>query len=160
VFRRSREASTRTEQLSQATLDTNRAIDSLKKGEIAPAIESLRGALAADPNFAAANHYMGIAQSAQQNWVEANKAFSAAVEESPSDPEIHFNFGVALRKQGDWQGAAREFESAAALRPGQVSTMCQLADALSHAGETERAQAELDRVKEIGSCNATPDNAR
>jgi Flp pilus assembly protein TadD len=76
------------------------------------------------------------------------------VQESPSNPEIHFNFAVSLQKQGDWDGAAREFQSAVDLRPGQVPVMCQLADALSRAGQIERAQAELQRAKELGSCDA------
>src|SRR5262249_54894368 len=146
VFKRSREVSTHFAQRSQAMSETNKAIDSLKKGEVAPAIEFLHAALAADPQFADANHYMGIAQTAQQNWPEANRSFNAAVQESQSSPDIHFNFGVALQKQGDWSGAAREFESAASLRPGQVPIMCQLANALTHAGEAERAQDVLKRV--------------
>ena len=150
AFRHSREVSATVAQRSEAVLDTNKAIDSLKKGQVPPAIEFLRAALAADPEFADANHYMGIAQSAQQNWAEANRAFNAAVQESPSNPEIHFNFAISLEKQGDWEGAARELQSAVDLRPGQVPVMCQLAGALSHAGQTERARAELDQVKEIG----------
>jgi Flp pilus assembly protein TadD len=154
VFRQSREVSAAVAQRSEATLETNKAIDSLKKGQVLPAIDSLRAALAADPDFADANHYMGIAQSAQQNWPEANRAFNAAVQENPSNPEIHFNFAVSLRKQGDWEGAAREFQSVVDLRPGQVQVMCQLADTLLRAGQTERANAELERVKEFGSCDA------
>jgi Tfp pilus assembly protein PilF len=156
VFRRSRAASTAVSQRSEAMSDTDKAIDSLKKGQVPPAIEFLRAALAADPNFADANHYMGIAQSAQQNWSEANRAFNAAVLESPSNPEIHFNFAISLEKQGDWEAAAREFQSAADLRPGQVPVMCQLAGALVRAGQTERAQAEMEKVKELGSCDAPP----
>ena len=114
-------------------LATNTAIDSLKKGQIAPAIESLRAALADDPDFAEANHYMGIAQSAQQNWPDANQAFNEALQDSPSNPMIHYNFAIALEKQGDWTGAAREFQSVLSLRPAQVQTMCQLAEALKRA---------------------------
>jgi hypothetical protein len=37
--------------------------------------------------------------------------------------------------------------------------MCQLADALSRAGQIERAQAELQRAKELGSCDAVQGKA-
>jgi tetratricopeptide (TPR) repeat protein len=154
VFQRSREASADATQRTEAILKTNSAIESLKKGEIAPAIESLRAALAADPDFADANHYMGIAQSAQQNWPEANRAFSAAVQASPSNPQIHFNYGVALEKQGDWNNAVLQFQSVILLRPSEVQARCQLADALLHAGQTERAQTEMQSARELGSCDA------
>jgi tetratricopeptide (TPR) repeat protein len=155
VFRRSREASAAVTNRTEAVLKTNSAVESLKKGQVAPAIESLRAALAADPDFADANHYMGIAQSAQQNWPEANRAFSAAVQASPENPQIHFNYGVSLEKQGDWTNAARQFQVVVSLRPAEVQARCQLADALLHAGQTEQAQAELQNAKELGSCDVT-----
>jgi tetratricopeptide (TPR) repeat protein len=154
VFQRSREASANVTNRTQAILKTNSAIESLKKGQLVPAIESLRAALAADPDFADANQYMGIAQSAQQNWPEANRAFSAAVQASPSNPQIHFNYGVALEKQGDWTNAVLQFQSVILLRPSEVQARCQLADALLHAGQTERAQTEMQSARELGSCDA------
>ncbi len=154
MFRQSRDAAAAASRRSEAILATNTAIDSLKKGQVAPAIESLRSALASDPDFAEANHYMGIAQSAEQNWQEANRSFNAAVQQSPSDPSIHYNYAVSLEKQGDWNNAAREFQTVLSLRPGQVQTMCQYADALMHAGQTELAKAEWQHAKELGSCSA------
>jgi tetratricopeptide (TPR) repeat protein len=153
VFRRSREASSEATQRTEAILKTNSAIESLKKGQFALAIESLQAALAADPNFADANHYMGIAQSAQQNWPEANRAFVAAVQASPSNPMIHFNYGVALEKQGDWNSAVQQFQSVVLLRPSEVQARCQLADALLHAGQKDRALAELQNAQQLGSCD-------
>jgi Tfp pilus assembly protein PilF len=155
VFKRSREATANGAQRTEAIEKTNVAIESLKKGQIAPAIESLRAALAADPDFPDANHYMGIAQSAQQNWPEANRAFSAAVQASPANPQIHFNYGVALEKQGDWNNAARQFEVVISLRPEEVQARCQLADSLLHAGQTDRAHAELQNAMELGSCGGS-----
>ena len=38
--------------------------------------------------------------------MDGNRAFSAAAQADPANPDIHFNFGVALEKQGDWAGAA------------------------------------------------------
>jgi protein O-GlcNAc transferase len=154
AFRQSREASAAAINRTEAVLKTNSAIESLKKGEVLPAIESLRAALVADPDFSDANHYMGIAQSAQQNWPEANRAFSAAVQASPSNPQIHFNYGVALEKQGDWSNAARQFEVVVSLRPAEVEARCQLAAALMHAGQAERAQTELENAEQLGSCEA------
>ena len=155
VFKRSREASSSATNRTEAILKTNSAIESLKKGEIAPAIESLRAALVADPDSVDANHYMGIAQSAQQNWPEANRAFTAAVQGSPDNPQIHFNYGVALEKQGDWNDAASQFQVVISLRPAQVQARCQLADALLHAGQTDRAHAELQNAMELGSCSGS-----
>jgi Tfp pilus assembly protein PilF len=155
VFRRSREASAAAARHSEATLETNKAIELLQKGRVPEAIEALRTALAAQPDFAEANHYMGIARSAEKNWMEANRAFSAAVQARPGNPEIHFNFGVALEKQGDWMGAAREFENVVSLRPGQAQAACQMASALLRAGESDRAKTALQRAKELGPCNVS-----
>jgi Tfp pilus assembly protein PilF len=153
AFRRAREASAALSRRSEADLATNRAIDLLKKGQVEPAIEALRSALNAKPDSADANHYMGIAQSAQGHWAEANQAFNAAVLAGPSNPEILFNYGVALEKQNNWSGAALQFERAAYLRPGQPQAACMLADALARGGDSERAKAALQRARELGPCN-------
>jgi Flp pilus assembly protein TadD len=62
---------------------------------------------------------------------------------------------VALEKQGDWNNAARQFEVVISLRPEEVQARCQLADSLLHAGQTDRAHAELQNAMELGSCGGS-----
>jgi Tfp pilus assembly protein PilF len=151
-FQRANELSAAADRHSEAVLHTNKGIESLKQGDLSQALEALRSALAAEPDFADAHHYLGIAYSASGKWGEASREFTAASQKKPSDPEIHFNFGVALVRQGDWQGAIREFNSVTAIRPGHPQAHCWLADALSRIGDKQRSQSELEKARELGSC--------
>jgi protein O-GlcNAc transferase len=152
VFRQSRDASATASRYSDAVLNTNRAIELLKKGSVDAAIDALKTALAAVPNSADANHYMAIAQSARQNWTEANRAFRAAVEAGPLNPDIHFNYGVALERQHDWAAAVNQFETVVSLRPAHGQGRCMLAEALAHAGEADRSGKTLEQARQLGFC--------
>ncbi|MBM3775165.1 MAG: tetratricopeptide repeat protein [Acidobacteria bacterium] len=95
---------------------------------------------------------LGVALAAEGHFEEANRAFAAALETEPRNPEIRFNFGVALTRQRNWPAAADEFARVTALRPGRPAAHCSLAGALFQAGEKERAQAELGRARQSGPC--------
>jgi Tfp pilus assembly protein PilF len=147
AFRRAKELSGNAANRSEAVLQTNRAIELLKQGKLAPAIEALELALTE------ANHYMGIAQSAEARWPEADQAFRHAIQSDPSNPDIHYNFGVALEKQRDWSAAAKEFDAVIALRPGHAEATCRLADALFRSGDEIRGAKALTQAKELGKCD-------
>ncbi len=151
-FRRAVELSAAADKHTEAVLLTNKAIEQLKKGNVSQAVEALRAALAAEPSFAEAHHYLGIACGATGKWDDANREFNAALQKKPSDPEIHFNFGVALARQRDWQGAVREFSSVTVTRPGHAQAHCWLAEGLSRIGDQQGAQRELAQARNLGSC--------
>jgi Tfp pilus assembly protein PilF len=151
-FQRATELSAAADKQAEAVLQTNKGIEYLKKADSSQAIEALRSALAADPDFAEAHHYLGIAFSTTGKWGEANREFAAALQKRPSDPEIHFNYGVSLIRQGDLQGAIREFSSVIAITPRHPQAHCWLADALSRVGDKARSQSELEVARELGPC--------
>src|SRR5581483_2838642 len=153
MFQKSREASRAMAAHSEAVLQTNRAIDFLKHGQVNEAAEALQAALKAEPGFAEANEYMGITQSALGNWRGANQAFQTALQVSPSDPDIHLNYGVSLEKQREWLRAATEFESVLSLRPGHPQAACRLADALERAGDTARIALAKQQARQAGGCD-------
>jgi Flp pilus assembly protein TadD len=135
-----------------AVRDTNSGIAFLKKGNVKDAIKELRAALASEPDFAEANHYLGIALSADREWKEANEAFETALHVHPSNPEIHYNYGTSLSRQANWQGALREYRTAITLRPSHPTAHCALADALAHLGDPTESQSELTLAGEYGAC--------
>jgi Tfp pilus assembly protein PilF len=135
-----------------AVRDTNTGIAFLRKGDVQEAIKELRVALASEPDFADANHYLGIALSADRQWKEANEAFELAMRAQPSNPEIHYNYGTSLSHQADWPGAVREYRTAITLRPSHPTAHCALADALAHLGDQAGSQSELKLAQEFGTC--------
>ena len=124
---------------SQAVLHTNKGIESLKQGDLPGAVQALTLAVAAEPDFADANHYLGIALSATGKLAEGSRAFRAAISARPSDPEIHFNYGVSLTRQHDWTGAEREFRRVLELRPDHPDASCLLAETLRRVGRQSAA---------------------
>ena len=135
-----------------AVRDTNTGIAFLQKGNVQDAIKELRVALTSEPDFADANHYLGIALSADRQWKDSNEAFEKALRAEPGNPEIHYNYGTSLAHQGDWWGAAREYRTAIALRPSHPTAHCALADALAHLGDQAGSQSELKLAQEFGTC--------
>src|SRR5207247_10235430 len=91
-------------------------------------------ALAIEPALAVAHHYRALALSSAGRFEEANQDFAEALRQSPSDPEIHYNFGVVLNAQSDWHDAAREFSMVINLRPEYPQAACSLAKALLQPG--------------------------
>jgi len=137
---------------SQAVLHTNKGIEQLKTGNIAAAEDAFRKALAIDPKFAPANHYLGITLSATGKWAEANRAFDAALEADNADGEIHFNYGVALIRQREWLRASAQFRETLQVRPFHPQAGCELGAVLTRLGETKEAQRVLEKAREAGSC--------
>jgi Tfp pilus assembly protein PilF len=135
-----------------AVRDTNTGIASLRKGDVQDAIKELRSAVASEPDFADANHYLGIALSADNQYKEANEAIEQALRSAPSNPEIHYNYGTALSDQGDWEGAAREYKIAINLRPSHPMAHGALADAMAHLGDPAASKSELVLAREYGTC--------
>ena len=151
-FQRATELSAAADKHAEAVLRTNKGIEYLKKSDFSQAIQALRSALVAEPGFAEAHHYLGIAYSATGKRGEANREFKEALQSRPSDSEIHFNYGVALGRQGEWQEAIREFTAVITIRPSHPQAHCWLASSLSHIGDNERSKSELEQARELGPC--------
>jgi len=151
-FRLAQEQTDKDNRHIAAVRDTNSGIASLKKGNVEEAIKQLRSALISQPDFADANHYLGIALSAVGQWKEANEAFETALRQEPSNPQVHFNFGTSLVHERNWQGAAREYQTVITIRPSDAKAHCALADALTHLGDKKRLESELKLAREYGTC--------
>jgi Flp pilus assembly protein TadD len=155
-FQRASELSKQAEGHSEAVVHIQTAIRQLKGNEFSRAIDELRMALKDEPNSSAANQLLGVALSNIGNLTEARRAFTAALQENPADPEIHFNFGVFLGRQGDFQGAVKELRQVLALRAGYPQAHCLLAKALDHLGDAEGSNRELEIARESGRCEKDP----
>jgi tetratricopeptide (TPR) repeat protein len=151
-FERARRIADAEDRLAQAKVSTNRGIQLLEAAQPQAALASLQKALAAEPAFAPAWHYLGVTYGAMGMWKEANQAFARAVDSAPADPEIRFNFGIALRLQGDWDGAVREFRAAVEAQPEHRPGLCALAGTLRHQGDLREALQVEARAARLGAC--------
>ncbi|MEN6561769.1 MAG: tetratricopeptide repeat protein [Acidobacteriota bacterium] len=59
----------------------------------------------------------GVRAARDDNWEEAFRQWSAAVERDPKSAAAHNNLAVACEKKGAWDEAAREYETALRLDP-------------------------------------------
>jgi Tfp pilus assembly protein PilF len=83
-----------------AVRDTNTGIASLRKGDVQDAIKELRSAVASEPDFADANHYLGIALSADTQY-RAAREYKIAINLRPSHPMAHGALADAMAHLGD-----------------------------------------------------------
>lgn len=82
----------------------------LKKAEIAKAESHIDRALSIYPQFADANHGLGMLANAKNNPLQAKELFLQAHKLSPDHPATNYELGVLLFNEGDTNGAAKHFE--------------------------------------------------
>lgn len=111
-----------------ADANANIGIDYMRKGQYAPALESLRKALRFNDDHVDANWALGITYDRLNEPDEAQRFYSRAVQLQPR-ADILNSYGVFLCKQGQADKAVKNFERAAASA-GYAATE----DALANAG--------------------------
>lgn len=92
-------------------------------------------------------------QAGQAN--RADKALAEAVAHAGGDPVVHDLIGLTCSLMGEQEAARDWYARAVAAAPGQVGFRVNLANALVFLGETQQAEAELERV-----LDHQPDNAQ
>ena len=92
---------------------------------------------------------------------EAKKAFDKVLAAAPRDANSNYLAGLARAGLNDWKGAKRFFEKAVKLDPNMVAARKELGVALARTGDTPRAQAQLDDLKQrsaaCGTCAQAAD---
>jgi tetratricopeptide (TPR) repeat protein len=130
--------------------------------------DSLRAALALDPNLEGAQRRLGLVLDRLGDRPGAQAAFEAAVRADPLDPNTRLLLGRLLLDQGEVPSALTHLEKACQLDPQSANAFYGLAQAELRSGEADRAQATLRTFQELKSKeqaaadaeNAARDDAR
>lgn len=86
--------------LTRAKIHTELAASYFEIGNMAVALEELRIALEAEPNYAPAYSVQGLVHASLREFDLAEKKFRKALELTPNDPDVNNNFGWFLCHTG------------------------------------------------------------
>ena len=117
------------------------------QAERSSAIAALEPIVSADPNLYLAQYTLGVALSRKGQYAEAAQHLHKAIELQPDSAWAHYEIGASLLKTGDFKTAIVHLEIAAGRLPGFSPAHTALADAYDHAGRTEDAKKEREKVK-------------
>jgi type IV pilus assembly protein PilF len=96
----------------RARAHTDLAAAYYERGSMGIALEELRIALAADPNYAPAYNVLGLVHMDLKEFPQAEQSFERAVRIAPNDPDINHNFGWFLCQTGREDQSFRYFLAA------------------------------------------------
>ena len=85
---------------NRARIHTELASAYFERGSMGVALEELRTAIAADPNYAAAYSVLGLVHMELRESAVAQQHFERALRLSPNDPDINNNYGWFLCQNG------------------------------------------------------------
>ncbi len=120
--------------------------DDADKDLIAKASEYLNKSLAADPNNAETQYFLGLVRYKQENYDAATKAFRKSLEIEPDKPEAHFYLGDINARADKNAEAIAEYNKAIQLKPDYVDAWFNLGlanYALKNYAEAVRAYTEI-----------------
>ncbi len=98
---------------NRAKLHTELATLYFTRGSMAVALEELRVAVAADPDYASAHNLLGLVYAELRENRLAEASFNRALQLAPADPEVNHNYGVFLCQTGKEADSIRHFLVAA-----------------------------------------------
>jgi predicted O-linked N-acetylglucosamine transferase (SPINDLY family) len=110
-----------------------------QQGEVQPAEQRCREALALDPDNAEALHLLGILAYQAGNYQAAAAFVGKAIARNPHVPDFHSNLGLVRRWLGDLDGAILAFREALRLQPSASVAHNNLGNALRDKGELPEA---------------------
>jgi Flp pilus assembly protein TadD len=132
---------------SRAMLLVEMASKQLDKGEVGPAVASLREAVAASPDFAEAQYQLGRAlrrgPSAAAQTSAAEDALLAAVKLDPRHAAARYEWARLLADRGDLVGAEDQIRRAVELQPSLLAARRERARIALAAHDPTTAVAEL-----------------
>lgn len=116
--------------------------------QLEAAIRQLKQALAEAPHNAGLWDELGSIYGQQQNWADANRAFSSALAVDPGLAVAHFHLGMALEAEQQ-PGAAEELRKACELAPDNANFALALGQGLAGEGKDGEAIPVLRRAVEL-----------
>jgi tetratricopeptide (TPR) repeat protein len=124
-------------------------VDKEAAGELAPAADCYRKALAADPGLAAAHSNLGGVAFRQGDMSLARIEFEAALALDPDQPEARYNLATLLYQQGEVERAAAELRRVVQQDPWFADAHYNLATTLEKLGGKRQAAEHLRRFLDL-----------
>ncbi|HEY1803694.1 MAG TPA: tetratricopeptide repeat protein [Terracidiphilus sp.] len=116
--------------------------------QLSAATQRMREAAAGEPHNAELQDDLGSLYAQQQDWTNASRAFSAALEIKPDFAAAHLHLGLTMQAQKQ-PGALDELQSAYHFAPRNPIVALELGKALANAGDDEHAIPVLQRAVEL-----------
>ena len=139
----------------RARIRTELAVNYFEQGQTTVALDEVKQALVADPNFSEAYNLRALIYMRLGDSRQAEDNFRRAVSMNPRDADTLHNYGWFLCEQRRFADAQRNFEQALSnpLYPGRAKTL--MTQGLCHARAGQRAEAEraLARSYELDAGN-------
>ena len=139
----------------RARLRMELAAGYFEHGQTTVALDEIKQALVADPNYADAYNLRGLVYMRLENAGLAEDSFRRAIAINPRDPNVRHNYGWLLCQQNRYGDAAQQFTEALAVpsytdRAKTLMTqgVCQL-----RAGQRAEAERSLMKAYEIDAGN-------
>ena len=131
------------------------AVGYFEEGQTTVALDELKQALTADPNFGEAYNLRGLVYMRLNDVRLAEDSFKRATALTPGDSNVHHNYGWLLCQQGRYEESTRLFAQALGNpqygdRPKTLMTqgLCQIKE-----GRTAEAELSLTRSYELDASN-------
>lgn len=126
-------------------------------GRSGEARSELNEALRLNPDMAEAQEQLANLQGSQQD-VEAAARYRAMLQQTPDNPEVHYNLGVMLARGGHSEEALGHWRKALRLNPRFVEARIALADTLADAGRQEDALSQYEEALKLAPNSAEVHN--
>jgi len=141
----------------------NEGIEFSKKNNSSAAEKALQDSIKADPSHAAAHHALGIIYRKQAKWIDAEKAFQAAIEHMQDEPsgKYWYDLGAVQAAQGEADGvtsqergskfndAIASFQEALKLQPGLYKAHFRTGQLYEKLDQPEKADTEFRKTIEL-----------
>lgn len=122
-----------------------KALKSAQGGDHQKAIEQLKGAIGAYPQFALALNELGVQNMLLGHAEESASAFRSALELAPDAAVFRLNYGILLLQQKEFAGAEAEFARALKLDDASANAHLYRGRALIGLLRYDEAEKELER---------------
>lgn len=118
-------------------------------GDEEKAMQEFDRAIQLYPKYATAYSYRGLLHLKQEDFGKARRDFSQAIANNPKDYLALYNRGVANFREGNFQDAIDDFSNVILKNPNYALAWQARAAAFSKIGETEKADADRSKAKEL-----------
>ena len=121
----------------------------LNEGKVDEAIESLKKAIAADPNLAAAHYNLGVAYQRKGSQQDAMKEYEEAAKVKPDFGEAYLALGNSDLDAKNFDGAVEPLSKASTLMPTNYIASYNLGVAYANTGKYAEAEGAFRKAVEI-----------
>ena len=125
------------------------------QGQTSVALDQIKQAIAADPNFGAAYSLRGLVYMRLNDQALAEESFRRALQINPRDPDALHNYGFFACQQGRHAEAVQLLSRAltSPLYGGQAKTLMMLGTCQLRMGQVPEAESSFSRAYELDPAN-------